>query len=312
MDRVKVAEVFVAIVERGSLAGAAQFLGISRPMVTRYLNEMESWAGARLLNRSTRRMSLTPAGERILEHCQRLQLVSENIAQTADAKSSGPRGLVRMTCVQSLAEKMVVPALAQYLALHSQVSIDLMVDSRVLNMVEERIDLAIRVTNNLEPSMIARRLGDCNSVVCASPDYLAQRGTPASVQDLSNHNCISYGFNAKQSWNFTHGSEAVSVTVQGSLHVNDTASLTAAVVGGLGVAMLPEMMVKQLLDEGKLVRVLPEYKPEVLGIHAVYISRNHMSVTLRTLLDFLVDWFKTYPLASVANEAVANEHYTLG
>ncbi len=179
MDRIIAAEVFVRIAERGSMTAAAEALDMSRAMVTRYLAQMEQWAGARLLHRTTRRLSLT-RGRRgnagALPPHARGRRPRWRLAASAGADE--PRGLLRVACAQSLAQDVLASAVADYLRRHPPVAIDLHIGARPVNLVEERIDLAIRITNDLDPNLIARPLGRCDSVVCASPAYLAAHGTP--------------------------------------------------------------------------------------------------------------------------------------
>lgn len=294
MDRIKAAQVFVSIAERGSLAAAADLLNMSRPMVTRYLNEMEDWAHSRLLNRSTRCISLTPAGENILDQCKRMLQLSTSIEQVADTTFSQPRGIVRVACIQSLAKQMLAPAIAKYLSLYPDVSVELIVGSNPVNMIEDRIDLAVRVTNDLEPNLIARRLGIKKLRLVASPDFVKQYGQPSCLEDLKNFNCLTHSLFNKSNWLFHKNGDRTAIQVRGNLSSNDTMSIVSAVLNGCGIALLPDNVVSRLLTDGYLCEILPESQPVDLGIHGVYISREHMSATLRTLLDFLVEWFETY------------------
>ncbi len=204
MDRITAAEVFITIVDRGSMIAAAETLEMSRAMVTRYLAQMEQWAGARLLHRTTRKLSLTDAGERTLERCRQMLALAGEIDLVEGEQSDELRGLLRITCSQSLGQTALVGAVAQYLKRHPQVAVDLQMNNRTVNLVEERIDLALRITNELDPNLIARPLSSCASVVCASPAYLAAYGTPRHPQDLALHNCLTYSYFGKSLWHFDH------------------------------------------------------------------------------------------------------------
>lgn len=182
MDRITAAEVFVEIVDRGSMAAAAQALEMSPAMVTRYLREMETWAGARLLHRTTRRLSLTPPGEQVLARCRAMLEVSAAMAVPGTDEADPVHGMLRVACAPSMAQTALARALPEFLRRHPRAAVDLRVDSRAVNLVEERIDLAIRITNDLDPNLIARRLADCASVICASPAYLAEHGTAGHAQ----------------------------------------------------------------------------------------------------------------------------------
>lgn len=291
MDRITAAEVFVRIAERGSMSAAAEALDMSRAMVTRYLAQMEQWAGARLLHRTTRRLSLTEAGEETLARCRRMLEVSAEMATAASACADEPRGLLRVACAQSLAQEVLAAAVADYLRRHRQAAIDLHIDARPVNLVEERIDLAIRITNELDPNLIARPLGHCASVVCASPAYLAAHGTPRSVQDLATHNCLTYSYFGKSLWQFAHGGERVAVPVGGTLSANESQVLLAAAIEGAGIAMQPAYSANWPIAQGRLVALLPDFVPQGLGVYGVYASRRQMPASLRMLLDFLVARF---------------------
>jgi len=291
MDRIVAAEVFVRIAERGSMTAAAAALDMSRAMVTRYLAQMEQWAGARLLHRTTRRLSLTEAGEETLARCRRMLEVAAEMASAASASAEEPRGLLRVACAQSLAQDVLASAVADYLRRHPRAAIDLHIDARPVNLVEERIDLAIRITNDLDPNLIARPLGHCDSVVCASPAYLAAHGAPASVQDLALHNCLTYSYFGKSLWQFERGAERISVPVSGNLSANESQVLLAAAIEGAGIAMQPAYSARGPIAQGRLVALLPDFVPQGLGVYGVYGSRRQMPASLRALLDFLVARF---------------------
>ena len=294
MDRIVAAEVFVAIVERGSLSAAAEGLDMSRAMVTRYLAQMEDWSGARLLHRTTRRIGLTPAGEATLVRCRQILEIAAQMAVADGPEADTPRGLLRIACAQSLAQEVLSAAVTAYLRRYPQTAVDLVVDNRTINLVEERIDLAVRITNDLDPNLIARRLGTCESVVVAAPSYLAVHGTPRRVEDLAVHNCLTYSYFGKSLWKFTDTKTGASsdVPVRGNLSANESMALLAAAREGAGVALQPAFAAAPLIAAGQLVRLLPEHVPQALGIHGVYSSRRQMPAALRAMLDFLVEWFR--------------------
>lgn len=295
MDRITAARVFVTIAERGSMIAAADVLDMSRAMVTRYLAEMESWAGARLLHRSTRRLSLTDAGEATLARCRAMLELAGAMPVGADDPAL-PQGLLRIACSQSLAQATLAAAITAYLRRYPRVTVDVQVDSRAVNLVEQRIDLALRITNALEPNLIARPLGRCDSVVCAAPAYLAQRGTPLRPDDLASHNCLTYSYFGKSLWQFTgKDGESVSVPVGGNLSANEDTVLLRAAVEGAGVVLQPWYSVTPLIAAGKLVPLLPGHVPQMMGIYGIYSSRQHLSPALRAMLDFLLEWFAANP-----------------
>ncbi|MCI4235749.1 LysR family transcriptional regulator [Dickeya dianthicola] len=290
MDRITAAQVFVAITEQGSLTGAAQALEMSRAMVTRYLAEMERWAEARLLHRSTRQLSLTSEGETVLRHCRELLTVSQKLETPARGRKE-PSGLMRLTCSPSLAQTTLVAAITAYLLRYPKTAIDLQVASHTLNLIEERIDLAIRITSQLDSGLIARRLGGCPSIVCAAPSYLAEHGTPQRVEDLAVHNCLTYSFFGKSLWRFSHKGETVAIPVSGSFSANDSLMLLEAALNGAGISLQPVYSVTDLIANKRLIALFPEAQPQELDIYAVYHSRERMPSALRALVDFLAQWF---------------------
>ncbi len=295
MDRITAAKVFVVIAERGSMVKAADALDMSRAMVTRYLAQMEQWADARLFHRSTRRLSLTDAGEETLGRCRQLLETAESMRASSAAEAGAPHGLLRISCSPSLGQAAIAQAVAAYLQRYPRVRIDLQMSNQAVNLVEERIDLAIRITNALEPNLIARQLADCDSVICASPAYVATHGTPERLEELSGHNCLAFSYFGKNLWHFRRDGEMVAIPVSGNLSANDSLVLLAATQAGAGIAMQPRYSAMPLIKSGELVELLPNFTPQQMGIYGIYTSRQHMSAVLRSMLDFLVAWFAQRP-----------------
>lgn len=309
MDRLEAAKVFVTIVERGSMISAANALDMSRSMVTRYLSEMEEWSGARLLHRSTRSLSLTPAGEQVLDYCHRLLELANEVPAVSHASVAIPRGLLRISCSQFLAHQILAPVVHQYLASYPQASVNIHVSSQTVDLVAERIDLAIRITNELDPNLIARRLGECESVVCAAPSYLAARAAVLHPEDLTQHNCLTYSYFGDVMWRFyktdvgakqaqalnsdpkSNQGQVFNVPVNGNFSANDSMVVLNATLAGEGIAMQPVWAAKPYLDSGQLVPLLTEFMPQSLGVYGVYQSRKHMQPALRVMMDMLVAYF---------------------
>jgi DNA-binding transcriptional LysR family regulator len=291
MDRITASKVFVNVAERGSMTATAEALGMSRAMVTRYLAHMEAWAGARLLHRTTRRISLTPAGEETLSRCRQMLEIAGQMPVAADTQADVPHGLLRLSCAQSMAQDVLATAVATFLRRYPQTAIDLHISDRTVNLVEERVDLAIRITNDLDPNLIARPLGSCGSVVCATPAYLAAHGAPRSPQELALHNCLTYSYFGKSLWNFEQKGRQIAVPVGGNLSANESLVLLAATLEGTGIAMQPVYSAAPLVASGRLVALLPDWRPQSLGVYGVYSSRRQMPAALRAMLDFLVERF---------------------
>ena len=284
MDRVTAASVFNRICEQGSLSAAARALDISRPMVSRYLDEMEKWAGARLLHRSSRRLTITPAGEKVLEKTRTLARLADEIA--GQGEPGEPQGILRVACAHSTATHILGPMIPAFLARYPLLRIELEINNQPVSLVGERIDVAVRITDNPEPGAIARRLGECASVVCASPDYLRKHGIPETPHDLSQHNCLHYSRFAGQSWQFNDANgDALSTAVSGNFSVGISSVLCDAAIAGCGLAMVPEMEARAGIANGQLQCVLPDFTPKTLGIYGLYMSRERQPAALRLFLD---------------------------
>jgi DNA-binding transcriptional LysR family regulator len=289
MDRLTATRVFVEVVERGSQTAAAEALEMSRAMVSRYLGELEAWVGARLLHRTTRKLSLTGAGEQLLGQCREMLAMAEAMQSVSRTDQAAPRGTLRIACSQSLAQAWLVHALDDFIGLYPQVSVDLLVGSEAVNLVEARIDLALRITNQLDPNLIARQLAVCRSVVCATPAYLEKHGTPQRPEDLAQHNCLSYAYFGRSIWEFIRAGEPHVVAVSGNLSANESMVLLEAVLADIGISLQPRYSASTHLRSGALVQLLPDYEPQQLGIHALYGTRRQMPPALRALLDFLIE-----------------------
>jgi len=284
MDRVMAAITYNRICELGSLSAAARSLGISRPMVSRYLDEMEQWAGARLIHRSTRRLTITPAGEKTLEKTRQLALLSQGIE--GDATRLTPSGTLRIACAHFTATHLLGPVIPTFLNQYPALRIEVDINNHPVSLVGERIDLAIRITNEPEPGAIARFLGTCQSVLCASPRYLARAGMPETIESLAQHNCLHYSRFSGQSWSFRDGETGgMSVAVSGNFSAGISSLLCDMAAADMGLAMVPEIEARAGLESGRLVRVLPHLEPAPLGIYGLYQSRDHQHAALGLLID---------------------------
>jgi DNA-binding transcriptional LysR family regulator len=288
MDRMTAALVFSTIAQQGSMAGAARALGMSRAMVSRYLQAMEDWSGARLLHRSTRKLSLTAAGESAFIQANELLRIAGEISQPALDSLSSPSGNIRISCAQFTARYLLLPFIQQFLAEFPLTSIDLHISNQAVDLVEERIDLAVRITNELDPNVIARPLGQCVSVLCASPAYLARAGTPTELQQLSDHNCLIYSNFGKSVWHFREAGEPVAVEVHGNLSANESSLLLDATLAGVGISIQPQQAAAPYLASGLLQQLLPQVQPRQLGIFGIYRSRKHQSSAFQMFLQQLV------------------------
>ncbi|UWT99462.1 LysR family transcriptional regulator [Proteus vulgaris] len=295
MDKIKASEVFVTIVKQGSMIKAADYLGMSRAMVTRYLNEMEEWAGVRLLHRTTRKQSLTSVGEMVYEQSLQLLEMAERIPANIPKERHQISGLVRITSSQSLANSILSVAICEFMQRYPLIAVDLQITNQTVNLVEERIDIALRITNHLEPNLIARPLATCLSVVCAHKDYLVKKGIPKTPDDLAQHQCLTYRFFGRSLWEFNLEDKRYSVPVGGNLSANESVVLLQATLKGAGISLQPYYSAKLYLESGELEHILANYQAQPMGIYAVLASRQNMPAAVRVLLDFLVEWFSSSP-----------------
>lgn len=296
MDKLTAMQVFVAVVESGSQSAVADKLDLSRPVVSRYVAELEQWVGARLLHRTTRKLSLTPAGTETLLRARQVLALTDAMQSAVATPEHAPQGLLRITASTSFGQAQMAAAVAEFVKRYPAVSVDMVLLDKAVNLVDERIDLAVRITNELDPNLIARRLTVCRSVVCASPGYLRSHPAPRSLEDLGQHNCLTLFNFGKSLWHFEVQGQAVTAVVGGNVSANEATSIMQAALAGAGIAMLPTYMAAPLIHAGQLVAVLPDVKPRELSIHAVYTSRKNMSAALRAMLDFLVERFPPEPL----------------
>ncbi|MFJ4155919.1 LysR family transcriptional regulator [Pseudomonas sp. NPDC089752] len=295
MDRLNAMRVFITVVDLGSQSAAADHLQLSRPVVSRYLAELEEWVGARLMQRTTRKLSLTAAGLETLPRCRQLLELAGDLQSAVRQPEDAPRGALRISVSTSFGQAQLVDAVAAYVRRYPGVKVELQMLDRTVNLVDERIDLAIRTSNDLDPNLIARRLTVCRSVVCAAPAYLLEHGTPQRVEELSRHNCLTHAYFGHSLWQFDVDGQQVAVPVEGNISANEALTLQKAAVAGAGIAMLPTYQAAAALRTGELMRLLPDARPQALNLNAVYTSRKHMPATLRSMLDFLAQRFSDEP-----------------
>jgi len=291
MDRLAAMRVFVEVAGTGSFSAAADKLDMSRAMVTRYVAELEHWLGARLLQRTTRSVTLTDAGEHCLRRSQQMLSLMQDVEEETSRHDGALRGQLRVTCSMSFAYAQMAAAVVDFLKLHPQLKIDLDASEGALNLVEARIDLAIRISAEPDPALIGRVLAPCTSVLVASPAYLASQGVPQSPAELAAHRCLTYANFGKSAWTLSRGAERVKVGVSSHFSANEATALLRAALAGGGLALQPTYLANPHLADGSLQQVLPDWTLPDMAIYALYTSRRHLSPAVRALLDFLVDRF---------------------
>lgn len=298
MDRYSGMTVFVKVAETNSFAATARHLGMSPAMVSRHIQLLEERLGARLLNRTTRRVSLTEVGQIYHERCLRILSELEAADRAASELQSVPRGRLRVTAPMTFGTRHLAPIVAAYLRLYPEVEIDLSLDDRYVDLLEEGFDLAIRVGTLADSSLIARRLTMAEMVLCASPEYLEREGAPLTPRDLERHNCLLYAYSrSRNEWHFTgpDGTEET-IPVGGRFVANNGDALRIVAREAIGIILAPLSVVKEELRTGHLVRLLPEYRTAAFPVHAVYPHSRFLSAKARTFIDFLVSSFNGSPV----------------
>jgi DNA-binding transcriptional LysR family regulator len=289
--------VFAKVVESASFAAAARHFDISPAMVTKHVRKLEERLGVRLLNRTTRRVSATEVGQNYYERCLRILSEVEDAERAASDLQAAPRGLLRVTTSVSFGSHQLAPAIADYLIAYPDVSVDLILQHNYVDLVEERIDLAIRLGQLSDSSLIAKKLYAVEMVLCASPGYLAANGTPQQPRDLAKHNCLIYTYAAPRAWTFTDQKtgKADVIRISGRLLANSGDALLAFALKDTGIVLAPDYLVADELGAGRLIRLLPAYTTRELPVYAVYPHSHCLSAKTRTFIDFLAARFAHLP-----------------
>ena len=292
MDRLTSMAVFVRTVERGGFAAAASELGLSPTMTGLHVRALEERLGARLLNRTTRRQSLTEVGRRYYERCK--QILADIEAAEGDAMDllSAPRGRLRITAPISFGTHALTPAIIDYLALYPEVEVDLSLNDRVIDLVDEGYEIALRVGALEDSSLIARKLAPYRLLLCASPDYLRRRGIPRQVEDLANHNCLSFVYaRSGYEWRFTGPKGESEVTIRGRFQTNNGDALRLAARRGLGIILQPAALLAEDIASGALVPLLAQHVPPSFPMHIVSLPDRWPTPKVRSFVDFVVERF---------------------
>jgi DNA-binding transcriptional LysR family regulator len=297
MDRFRAVAAFAKVVETGSFARAADRLDLSVSAVSRQVAELEAHLGVRLLNRTTRTLSLTESGRAFHERCVQLLADLEEAEEAVTASAIVPRGTLRLTASVSFGVAYLAPAIADFLLRHPQMRFDVELSDRAVDIVDEGIDLAIRIGDIGSQALISRRIGVSQLVCCAAPAYLARHPAPATPEDLVAHPCLTYAYSSIGNlWRFVDAEHrAHDVRVTGSAHANNGAMLAALAVAGVGINLEPDFIVADDVRAGRLVTLLPGYTPPTVNISAAYPSRRHLSAKVRTFIDFLALRFARDP-----------------
>lgn len=296
MDRLVAMEMFVRIVETGSFSAVARELGTTQPTISKQLTALEKQLKTRLLNRSTRSISLTEPGTAYYERCKRI------IDEVQEAE--GALGKLQSTLVGSLhvnssigvGQIFLTPLLLKFQQQYPELVVELTLNDRYIDLVEEGVDVAVRLGRLTDSSLVARRLGSTRRLLVATPAYLASHGTPRTPGDLVDHNCLLYAYlSTGNEWTFTSSEGEIRVRVQGNFKANNGHAIREALLADAGVALTPDWLIHDKLKGGEVVALLPEFANAPLEINAVYPSGRHVSAKVRAFIEFLVVEFKAIP-----------------
>jgi len=297
MDTIVGMKTFVNVVAAGSFTAAAQRSNMSTALVSKYIGQLEERLGARLLNRTTRSLVLTEIGASYLERCAQVIDDFDELEAAIHNKRSSPSGNLIVSAPVSFGEMHLTAAVARFLAHYPDISVDLRLTDRFVDLVDEGVDLAIRISELADSSLISRRLGPARIVACAAPPYLEQHGLPDHPHDLVNHDCIiDTNFQGANQWPFKIGKKRVSVKVSGRFSVNSAQSSRAMVIAGAGIGLVPAYAIAEDIKKQNAVMVLEAFEVLEPGVYALYPHNRHLAAKVRAFVDFLVEEFAPEPI----------------
>jgi len=295
MDRLDSMRLFVRVAELGSFSAVAQQMNVARSVVTRQVAALEAHLGTKLLARSTRRLSLTSAGATYLEKCREILGLVDAAEAGLTEDSQAPRGHLRITLPFSFGIRQLMPMLGDFMVANPEITIELEFSDRRTNLIEGGFDLAIRITDRLEPGDVARKIGSSRSVVVAAPGYIKRHGRPRHPKDLIRHECFGYVLATRSSWAFSLDGKTEWFPVAGRLEANSGDALLAAAIGGLGITYLPTFIVETAVREHSLDILLPAFRAPELGIYAVFPSNRYVPHRVRALVEYLAQRIGSKP-----------------
>ena len=288
MDRFDAMRLFIRVAELGSFSAVALQAGVARSVVTRQIAALETHLGVKLMARSTRRLALTSAGSAYLEKCRVILNLVEAAEADVAAERLTPRGNVRISLPLSFGIRRLAPLLLDFSQRHPEVSLDMDYSDRRINLIEEGIDLAIRITRRLEPGDVARKIGTGRMLVVAAPEYLARHGRPQHPAELAHHECLGYAsVGTPMPWQFMIDGQLESFPVRSRINANNGDVLTEAAAQGLGITLQPDFIVAGYLDAGRVEQILADFAIPELGIYAMLPSNRHVPHRVRVLMDAL-------------------------
>lgn len=292
MDRLDAMRLFVRLVECGSFSAVGREHGIGQPAVSKQIAALERHLGAQLVLRTSRQVMITETGMAFYESAKQLIDDFDAVESSVGDRQQAPRGLVRVSTAPGHGRLCVTPLLAEFFRLYPQVSLEISVSERPVDLVAEGIDVAIRHGRLLDSALTARKLSDTDLVLAASPAYLAQRGAPVQLSDLDHHSCIVFARGRERyPWRFHSGQEAFTYLPRGALTTGDAEHVRAAVMSGLGIAQAPRWLLEQEIRAGQALVLLPELQPAPLPLNIVYPAGRRVPMRVRVFIDYLLSAF---------------------
>lgn len=295
MDRFQEMASFIAVVEAGSFVAAAEATGLSKAAVSRHVADLEKRLGARLLHRTTRRLSLTDDGQAFFARAKDVLAATEEAEAEISSRSGEATGLLRINAPLSFGVLHLAPLWGRFAHENPKVSLDISLSDRLVDLVDEGFDLAVRITNLPSSQLVSRKLASTRMVLCASPGYLAAHGEPHTPGDLAHHEVISYSYwSGRDEWSFTGADGgAAAVRIRARMHANNGDTCRAAALADQGIILQPDFIVGEDLRRGTLVELLPDWHAGGIDIHAMYPSRKFLPAKTRRMVDFLIEAFAT-------------------
>lgn len=293
MDTITRMRAFVAVVDSGGFSAAARSSGRSKALMSKYVAELEEELGARLLNRTTRQLSLTEAGTAVYEEAKEIIARVERLRENLEAASGTPRGRLRLSVPRAIGESDLARGIMDFMARYTELRLDLSLEDRFVDVVSEGFDAAIRISSLADSSLIARKLDGFRVAVYAAPPLIASHGRPEHPSELAGLPCVvDTNVQSRANWPFREDGSRFNVTVRGRVEANSPGAVAAAVRAGLGFGRGPWMTIREDVKAGRLVTVVDDYELDDLGIYIVYPHRERMPAKLRAFIDHMVEWFE--------------------
>lgn len=299
MDIFSTILIFTSVVELGSFSAAGRRIGINKSAVSKRISALEHHLGVKLIQRTTRRLHLTEAGQQYYDYVRQAQHILIEAEDAVASLQGAPRGQLKISLPMVFGQQHIAPLLSEFVARYPEIKLDVSLDDRVVDLLEAGLDMVIRIGALPDSSLVAVKLSQCRSMLCASPQYLARHGVPKEIRELKQHNCLFYSyFRAGVEWVFDGPEGPVRIKPMGNIQVNNSEVIRGLLLDDLGIAQMPRFLVEQEVQKGQLVQILAQYHLPEHGIYALYSQRAHMPAKLRVFIDYLKEKL-----------AIKNEHW---